>query len=416
LIVAADPAIRVVLREHRDSEPIALSVAERDALQELVPQMTITPAIGHDELFVLNPRGTVGAIQLGEKRFELRPKIGIRRLAFVLAYSMDPRNWRRSGFDFQEDLDLFESVVPGFTFQVEEALRRGPLLGYRPEEDALQTVRGRIRFDDQLRARFGIVPPIECRFDEFTEDIEINRLLKAAAERLGRIRIRSADTRRRLRAIKPAFVNVSSVVYDERRVPEVPWNRLTDRFRPPTELARLVLRSRSLELRGGDVSGAAFLLDMSVVFEDFVVIALREALGLSERQFPQQARGRRVYLDEGQLLALKPDVSWWEGDRCIFVGDAKYKRTLEMAGVQHPDAYQLLAYTIVTGLPTGLLIYAAGEERERSYSIPGAGKALQVRTLDLDKDPQQVLADIGRLAEQVRALAQRTEPSLLPAL
>ena len=29
------------------------------------------------------------------------------------------------------------------------------LHGYRTEEEALQTVRGRIRFDDQIRRRFG---------------------------------------------------------------------------------------------------------------------------------------------------------------------------------------------------------------------------------------------------------------------
>jgi 5-methylcytosine-specific restriction enzyme subunit McrC len=392
---------RIVLREHEDSDPVDLSIDERDALQQLVPRMVITPVVAHDELFVLNPKGTVGAIQLGERRFELRSKIAIRRLAFILAYSMDPRHWRQSGFAFEEDADLFEAVVPGFAFQVEQALRRGPLLGYRPEEDALQTVRGRIRFDDQLRARFGIVPPIECRFDEFTDDIEINRLIKAATRRVAQIRIRSETSRRRLRAMQPAFANVASVVYDPRHVPEISWDRLTERFRPPTELARLILQSRSLEFRGGEVAGAAFLLDMSGVFEDFVVVALREALGLTERQFPQQARGRKLFLDREERLALEPDLSWWKGDRCVFVGDAKYKRTPQTAGVKHPDAYQLLAYTTATGLAAGTLIYAAGEEPARSYSIPQAGKTLEVRTLDLDQPPDDVLADVVHLAENL---------------
>jgi 5-methylcytosine-specific restriction enzyme subunit McrC len=404
LTVVSQPTSEV-LHEYQDSVPIELTADERDALRQLVPQMTIRPEAGHDDVFVLNPRGAVGAIQLGDRRFELRPKIEIRRLAFVLAYSMDPDHWRNSAFDFKEEADLFEAVVPGFVFQVEEALKRGPLLGYRLEEDALQTVRGRIRFDDQLRNRFGIAPPVECRFDEYTEDIEINRILKAATTRLGRIRVRSPMTRRGLRTIAPAFANVSSVQYDARRIPDVRWDRLNERFRSATELARLILRSRSLEFQGGKVAGSAFLLDMSGVFEDFVVIALREALGLSERQFPQEAQGRKLFLDEGHRLALKPDLSWWEESRCVFVGDAKYKRTPEIAGVKHPDAYQLLAYTIATDLYQGMLIYAAGEEVGDGYSIPRVGKKLLVRTLDLDQDPDQVLLQIEHLANEIRASA-----------
>jgi 5-methylcytosine-specific restriction enzyme subunit McrC len=47
-------------------------------------------------------------------------------------------------------------------------------------------VRGSIRFDERVRKRFGIPLPVEVRFDEFTEDILENRLLKAALRLLRR--------------------------------------------------------------------------------------------------------------------------------------------------------------------------------------------------------------------------------------
>ena len=258
--VGSEPTI---LTEYTESEEaIRLDTEERDALQGLVPGMLLRPIPGETDLYKANPGDAVGAVQLGDRRFELRPKIAIRRLAFVLAYSMDPSHWRQSGFDFEEEADIFEAVIPGFAYQVEEALRRGLLQGYRTEEASLQTVRGRIRFDDQLRSSFGLIPPIECRFDEFTEDIEINRLLKAAIDRAGQIRIRDRTTRHRLRALRSAFETVASVTYDPRAVPEIDFNRLNLRFRAATEFARLILRSRSIEFRSGEVSGAAFLLRM----------------------------------------------------------------------------------------------------------------------------------------------------------
>ena len=47
------------------------------------------------------------------------------------------------------------------------------------------------------------------------------------------------------------------------------------------ELARLIIDNSSLELFGGRVSGASFLIDMNVVFEQFLYVALGEALNLT---------------------------------------------------------------------------------------------------------------------------------------
>ena len=404
------PSPATVLIEHRDSHPIRLNNEERDSLQALAPGVSTVPVAGTRDLYVLNPGNNVGAIRLGDRRFVLRPKIGVRRLLFLLSYSMDPRRWRQLGFDFDADEDLFEALIPGFAFQLEEALRHGLLSGYRLEEASLQTVRGRIRIADQLRTTFGLVPPVECSYDEFTDDVVLNQLLKAAITRLGEIRIRDPRSRTRLRGLASAFSNVSSVSFDGRRLPDIRYDRLNAHFRRPVEFAKLVLRSRSFDARAGNVGGASFLINLADVFEDFVVTALREALSLSPRLFPQQGRGRSLHLDADEKLKLLPDVSWWRGQRCVFVGDVKYKKTPATAGVKHPDAYQLLAYTTATALPKGLLVYAAGEEVERTIRIPAAGKEIQVLTLDLSRAPSEVLDQIARIADVVR-----THASAVPA-
>jgi 5-methylcytosine-specific restriction enzyme subunit McrC len=283
------------------------------------------------------------------------------------------------------------------------ALRRGVLHGYRVEEDALQTVRGRIRFDEQLRRRFGIAPPVEVRFDEFTDDIEENRLLKAAIARLGHLPIRSPLTRRTLRELDAVLGNVRLVAYDSRRLPTIMWTRLNERYRPAVELARLILRATSFDLGHGQVRAAAFLLDMNAVFEDFVVTALRDELRLTERDFPQGAHKQALHLDACRHIGLQPDISWWHGPTCVFVGDVKYK-AVRGNDVKHHDIYQLLAYTIATGLPGGLLIYAAGEEEPRHYAITQAGKTLEVVALDLDGPPDAILRQVKGVAGRVLAL------------
>jgi 5-methylcytosine-specific restriction enzyme subunit McrC len=261
----------IVLVEYQNSAPIYLRQKERESLRALVPGIAIVGVEGSPDLYRVNPGGKVGAVQIEEKRLVIRPKIGIRRLLFLLSYSMGPTRWHDIDFNFADDDDLLEALIPGFAFQLENALRHGLRSDYRSEEAALTTVRGRIRVADQIRAHFGAMPPFECTYDEFTDDILMNRLLKAAIARLGAIRIRDRRSRARLRALSFAFSNVDLVPFDPDHVPEVRYDRLNAHFHGPVEFARLILRSRSHDADAGRVAGASFLVDLADVFEDFVV-------------------------------------------------------------------------------------------------------------------------------------------------
>lgn len=391
---------QLTLREYQTTYAVPLTLEERNQLRAF---LDIAPNGAVEGCYDLTPGASVGAINLDTLAVTIQPKLPIERLLFLVSYALAHERWRDIPFDLEQRDDLVEAIVPGFVAQVRRALRRGVLQGYRTEEDALQTVRGRIRFDEQLRRRQGRLPPVELRFDEFTTDIEENRLLKAAIHRLRRLRLRSPVSRHALEAFEDALSEVQLVEYDARSLPELHWTRLNDRYRPAVELAQLILRAVSFELGHGGVAASAFLLDMNQVFENFVVVALRDALRLSERAFPQGNAGRGLTLDQDKRIRLKPDLSWWEGSRCVFVGDAKYKR-VNVAGVLHADLYQLLAYTIASDLPGGLLIYAAGECEPAQHEIVNAGKRLEVVTLDLSGPPDNVLQQTATVAGRVRQL------------
>jgi len=399
---------QINLREYqRTNEPVFLSREERDALAEAIPSVTIEPASGHDSHYFLTPSSTIGVLELGDLAIQIRPKLPIDRVLFLMSYALNPKDWKKVGFDLKEQSSIVEAVIPAFTMHVRNALRRGVLQGYQVREDSLATVRGQIRFADQIRDRYGIVPPVEVRFDEFTEDIVENQLIKAATGLLLRRSIRSAPLRAELRGIESALANVSLQHFHGNLLPEVRFTRLNERYRSAIELAKLILRFSSFDIQHGNTRAASFLVDMNQVFEDFVVLALREALGLTKRSFPQNADGRRVRLDEAERVVLKPDISWWQGRQCCFVGDVKYKKT-NAAGIKHADLYQLLAYTVATDLPGGMLIYAAGEDEPRTHEVKFAGKKLTVMALDLAGGRHDILKQIRSLAECIRQSVEVT--------
>lgn len=393
----------LTLTEYQTRSGVRLEPSQRDALHGLVPSLAISPTPGREGFYDLMPGSHIGALSLPDLTVEIRPKIPIDRLLFLVSYAMDPKAWRALPFDFTARASLVEAIVPSFVHQVSRAFRRGLLQGYRSEEDSLPGVRGRIRLDDQLRRRFGVIPPVEVVYDDFTEDIEPNRLIRAAADRLERMRLRSPDSRARLRRIRGALERVNLREYLPTQLPEISWNRLNEHYRGAVELAKLILRSTSFDLGHGSTRASAFLLDMNEIFEAFVTTALREALGLGPAAFPRGARARALWLDQARRVRLKPDLSWWEGAACVFVGDVKYKRVAG-SGVKNSDLYQLLAYTVATGLPNGLLLYAAGEHEPVKHEVVELGRRLEVHTLDLTGPPEEILAQIGDLAERIRGM------------
>ena len=390
------------LQEYRRSEPIKLSVAERDALARVV---AIEPALGEDSTYILTPGSTIGAVEIGGLSVLIEPKIGIPQVLSLACYAIGKVKFQREDFDFRAEDALPDALALALTLQARRAFAHGLLHGYRTEEDALYTARGRIRFDHQLRRRFDVPLPVEVRYDEFTADILANRLVKAAAYRLGRMRLRSPEARRNLGWLESMLEDVSLVEFQSTCVPAVRFDRLNEHYRRVVELARLILRHGAFEAGRGAVRASGFLMDMNVVFQEFATQALRQELDLSERVFRSDSDSGvgNMALDEAGRVKLKPDLTWWEGHSCVFVGDAKYKN-ITGDRIPNADLYQMLAYATALDLPGGLLIYAEGEADAATYRVLHAGKRLEVAALDLAGRLDDVLVRVEQLAKQIVVL------------
>ena len=400
------------LQEYRRSCPVSLSVRERDALRRVLPSVTIEPAEGKESAYVLTPGSTIGAVEVEGLSVLIEPKIGIRQVLSLACYAIGKVKFQAEDFDFRDEYSLPDSLAMALTFQARRAFASGLLHGYRNEEDALYTVRGRIRFDDQLRRRFGVPLPVEVLYDEFTGDILANQLVKAAAYRLGRNRLRSAQARRNLSWLASMLDEVSLVGFPSSSVPVVRFDRLNEHYRGVVELSRLILRHGAFESGRGAVRATGFLMDMNVVFQEFVTEVLRDALGVSPQVFGENSIRS---LDREARIHLRPDLTWHDGSRCVFVGDAKYKKIVHDR-IPNADLYQLLAYATALDLPGGLLIYAKDEAEPRKYHVRHAGKLLEVAALDLSGTLDGVLARVAGLADKVKGLRRRayaTESALV---
>ena len=142
--------------------------------------LTITPTGDAEGTYYLTPSFIVGALEVGGLSVLIEPKLGIPQLLSLACYAIDKIGFRQEQFDFPDEYALPDMLALALASAARRAFSCGLLHGYRIKEEELYTVRGRIQFDEQIRCRFGIPLPIEVRYDEFTDDILANRLVKAA--------------------------------------------------------------------------------------------------------------------------------------------------------------------------------------------------------------------------------------------
>ncbi len=398
---------RLDLDEWSSSEH-CLTVAQRDALQAaLKPSaLKIEHVSGVEGKYLLTTGSTVGAFEVGDLSVLIQPKIEIPHLLSIACFAIGKVNLRSSDFDFPERSALPDVLALALGRAARYAFSRGLLHGYISREESLQTVRGRIRFEEQLRRRPGVLLPIEVRYDEFTDDILANRLVKSAALKLAVAGLRSERARNELRWIAGMLDNVSQCEWLPSTVPEVTFDRLNEHYKDVVTLSRLVLRGGAFEARKrGKVRAQGFLMDMNAVFQEFVTVSLRESLGLSKQEFRERSIDS---LDMGNKVRLKPDLVWWQAGRHVFVGDAKYKN-ITGDRIPNDDLYQILAYVTALGLRGGMLVYAEGECNPETITVRNAGTQLEIASLDISGSLVQVLERVASLAKQVRRLRNEAE-------
>jgi len=372
----------------------------------------------------------VGVIRLGAQSIQILPKIyrsaetasrellareATANLLRMLAYAGFVQvNESEIADLLSRESDWFEILTYLFAHHLREEWRRGPARSYQTVEDELSLLKGKWRLNVQLRRpdrahRFAVA------YDEFTADILLNRIFRFVVERLVWL-ARSAVNVRLLGELRGLLDDVTLLpTVTVADVDQVALNRLTSRYAPLLNLARLFLEQGALQTASGDTSLFAFVFDMNVVFEGFIAGFLRRhrALAIPAELQPCtlaiQSRGRQLHLarSEGKaLFRLKPDLLFRQGEAAPLIMDTKYKQLTpsdRKLGISEADFYQMFAYARRYACPRVILLYPQSAQ----VTTPVRRRF----TLEVDTD-QHIFAATLNIR---RDLGQRTEREALAA-
>ena len=243
------------------------------------------------------PNGHVGAVRIGSRSISVLPhaNLGLSELFFLLDYAPSGAFLNHSVGATETD-DLWTSMARSFIALAEPELARGLMRGYKRVDDALTTVRGRIRISDQLRQRPGIILPLEVTYSEFTPDIPENQILHTALYRLQFLPGLPDALRRQLAQLEFRLADVQILGHGQ-KLPEWTPTRLNARFHDALILAERILNNVWLDVDPMSESStlAAFVTEMPALFEGYVADVLSESMTADGEEI---LRDPVVYLED----------------------------------------------------------------------------------------------------------------------
>ena len=319
--------------------------------------------------------------------------------------------------------DLFDLICLLLTEEVLVLLRDGLLRDYRPTEDTLPVLRGRLRTRDQYLRRFGQLDQLECSFDEYDADTPENQLLAAA---LTVARKRTTDSEIRRRATRLAGIIAESCTpptmtadwYEQR----ITYDRRNARYEAAHELAGLILRGMAFENlfdTSGGTNVGAFMIDMNSIFERFITRLVEDSIAGTGYTVDAQAPLRAVIRDDDtrrSYTTLRPDLVVSSADGSAVPIDVKYK-LYERRRFSTADIYQAFTYAYALGEhdgePRAGVIYPAHQPMSRpTLSIKPLEGPVAARIVGVGIDVPGVLSQLGgpdqeEVLDHVRNLVNR---------
>jgi 5-methylcytosine-specific restriction enzyme subunit McrC len=345
--------------------------------------------------------------------------IPVRNIYYMLAYAFSSLRSRgyaslaSEEFDHVDDL-LCAILTRGMDLQV----RQGLLRSYVGERDSLRTVRGRIELDESIKDGSLYSGRIVCSFDEFSENVYLNRLLKTAGVTL----LRSQATKFRKAALKRVleyFERVDALQPVEIGQ-KVRFDRQNASYEMLVSVCRLVLEHRLPDTSGSGAKMEAFDEDsMARLYEKFLLGYFRaehsQHLEVSAPHVPWALDDDRDEL----LPVMRTDVTLKTREVSpirILIIDAKYymsayQRRYNSTSLHSANLYQILAYVKNCAETdrrfggdanvSGMLLYAGTDEGPLGQTYSISGSEITVRSLGLDRPFSQIAVDLDEIARDL---------------
>lgn len=346
----------------------------------------------------------VGVIQCSDVRYEVLPKINLstmdERKALISMLSVAnflPISFYEKAKNGSEYSDLLSAFLAAFLERLLVELKKGLYKTYETNSENLYVLKGKLELKEHIGKNAFIKTRAFCSFDEHTENNRLNQLFKAALF-IVKKNIKIQSLRLHLERCLGYLENVNLINFDSKAVNQITLNRQNERFHDAFLYAKLIIEHASVYSRGQSSSSFSFLFPMNLLFEKYIEVALREAVGF-ESVISQHSEKRLLRNKKSgyRNVQLKPDFVINEE----IILDTKWKSATYHGRTNYnqADIYQMYAYvTAYEKVNRCILLYPKQEAEQELpvWEVIDTDKTIEMKTIRID-DFKETVEDLRKM-------------------
>ena len=340
-----------------------------DGLDNYLERLGLTDALkrGHKKITTQN---FVGVIRYKKFQLDILPKLlrksededvyktVLPNLMFMLSYvkKLDIKT-TNTGKLSESKNPFLEILIREFAQSLFNCLKRLTPKTYVKEEDNLNYLRGKLKFNENIKYNCTNKAKFYCEFDEFSENNPLNQLFLYVSTCLYNVS-KDGKNKKILKQIIDYFCDIKLIKFDKYKVQKIKLAKNQQMFEKSFNLAKMFVENSSVDLSKNKISNITLLWDMNILFEEFIFQCLNRHTKLN----PQYQKSRALLLetDSKHKYGRTYADMYIEKDGKKVILDTKYKMNSGKNGdFENTDVYQVMTYCLIHKSNKAVLIYPA---------------------------------------------------------
>lgn len=276
-------------------------------------------------------------------------------------------------------ISILEIFISMFLDELSSLLKKGIKSDYVNFSNNLNFLKGKLIINRQIYKNIIHKNRFYVKYDEFTNDIEINQIIKTTLEFLYKI---SSYNKQRIRIFLSVLDEVSKHKNYKNFFKYYCINRQTKHYEQALLWCKIFLLKESFTPYSGANLAFAFLFDMNRLFENYVGKFIQKNYENVKLQY-----FKKYLVDSPKSFRLIPDI-FIAGESKI-IADTKWKTVESPKEISQADLYQLYTYGKKYNCYRLFLIYPKAIDRlkENHYIFKFDDKMiLKIIYFDLEVD------------------------------
>ena len=337
----------------------------------------------------------------------------IKNIYYMLCYSFNKDLLTEKEIS-DVDSESFDNIYNLFSIilamMIRKQVKKGMNKEYINEIDSLSTIKGKIKVAETITTNSLIKQRVICEYDEFSENNQLNQIIKTTSDFLIRSNKIGNATKRELKKAMIFFKSVDVVEISSINWQQLIFNRNNNSYKSIIVLCKWILKGLIASDKKGNEKFREFLDEtyLHTIYENFIREYLRKHYGLN-------AGSRNLRLTEtpiDYIGMMKTDITLETDERMLII-DAKFynhilfpsrfvggTRIISMANIFQINTYVENQLQKTNKDVKGMLLYAQTiDEPSIKEKVPINQKEILIRTLDMNQDWNSIKESLNEIAE-----------------